>query len=761
MASLPRQSNSACMEPSTLTALHEEATKTAAPVSSPLCRFCTRSGIWEHLSGQRLVLKWILGFINDPADVQDQARQDCPFCRMVFDILPETAFANEHRHMYTGKGAESVYCSLRPEGYTVRGKMLTSFAVFYNFLEYVSHSRKIWQIHCGSIGLDSKARPQLNGCGPGISPIGTPDTLDPGLIQTWIDRCQHSHPDCQWVYENRSHIQDTLMIDVRDRCLIEGSTLCRYAALSYVWGQVEMMQTTKANLGSLLTPGALGQDIVWKQLSKVVRDCILLCERISIPFMWVDCLCIVQDDYESKDRQIAHMDVIYSQSDLTLIPLTGVNADSNVPGVPPGTRAMLAVPVQTTSRGSEGRENLVLICGPKWEDFFYGSFYESRGWTLQEKVLSVRCLYLTRWGMWFQCLEGRYSDAETGELPLDPSYNNFTSLLYLPTSEDRSDMAHLQIAWLRTLLTFAQHVEWYSARKLTYRSDHLNAFKGILNFFRHRRQQEFLCGHPLGMFFAVSLLWIHVDAGRSRDAVGPIGEEAVLEDYFPDRDTNFPTWSWMGWMSTVSYRIIDELSAEQIPFNFDDSVDLGIRYAPDEDMHAEQINGKVSTNSSERTLDHWALKIRAPSISTIDMCCGRTSGFHIPTIDETHGTFALLSDLFPVDYQNSPVLPIAEKAPDPPCGMLFGIPFWGLNHDENHRFILLKIIPGEGSSESTCSLFKSCNSLKELFESQTRGPFCIALLVSMGRYVERRGLAMIDLAFWGSRTPVVEEYVLL
>jgi hypothetical protein len=48
-----------------------------------------------------------------------------------------------------------------------------------------------------------------------------------------------------------------LLIDVVHHGLMGSSPGCRYVALSYVWGQVSMLQALKSNLGQLQEDGSL------------------------------------------------------------------------------------------------------------------------------------------------------------------------------------------------------------------------------------------------------------------------------------------------------------------------------------------------------------------------------------------------------------------------------------------------------------------------------------------------------------------------
>ena len=251
--------------------------KTDLPEESSLCHFCRAKGIWERLSTIKVLgpADWIHEFITDLEDVHNPDRRCCPFCKMVFDVLPETAFAEEHRHMYRPESGAKNYCSFRPVAIKVRKEVFTAFVVTYFFREYISHSSKVFQNYRATIGLGSRARRCFNTLG--IASVKLQDTLDPALIRRWISRCQRSHEFCTETQQRVTHRSlRTMMIDVNGSCLVEASTRVRYAALSYVWGQVQSLQTTKANVGTLMTPGSLRRDDVCNQLPRVIQDCIKL-----------------------------------------------------------------------------------------------------------------------------------------------------------------------------------------------------------------------------------------------------------------------------------------------------------------------------------------------------------------------------------------------------------------------------------------------------------------------------------------------------
>jgi len=55
-------------------------------------------------------------------------------------------------------------------------------------------------------------------------------------------------------------------------------------------------------------------------------------------YLWVDALCLIQDDTEDLDRGVNAMDLIYERAWLTVVAACGHDANARLPGVQNGTR---------------------------------------------------------------------------------------------------------------------------------------------------------------------------------------------------------------------------------------------------------------------------------------------------------------------------------------------------------------------------------------------------------------------------------------
>jgi hypothetical protein len=64
----------------------------------------------------------------------------------------------------------------------------------------------------------------------------------------------------------------------------------------------------------------------------------LVVEIIGERYLWVDSICIVQDDEDDLRENIHHMHYIYSEAALTIVVVGGDNADAVMAGLYPASR---------------------------------------------------------------------------------------------------------------------------------------------------------------------------------------------------------------------------------------------------------------------------------------------------------------------------------------------------------------------------------------------------------------------------------------
>ncbi|GKZ23752.1 hypothetical protein AbraIFM66951_000594 [Aspergillus brasiliensis] len=234
----------------------------------------------------------------------------------------------------------------------------------------------------------------------------------------------------------------------------------------------------------------------------------IVCTTLKIPYLWVDRLCIIQDEEESKSVQISAMGDIYSHSVVTICAVAGEDANHGLPGV---SEKRDTVPWYSECQGV----HLVKYhLTPR--SLFERSKWNSRGWTFQETILSSRLLLFTDEGVFFECSseEGIRVEKRKIRSNLREAHNVFLG-------------GGLDQSYIMQLTAFTQ-------RDLTFESDILRAFSGIL---RAYWGNEHYYGIPYSLFGA-RLLWQSMDGKYQRRT--------------PNAGDMFPSWSWSSILGGIS-----------------------------------------------------------------------------------------------------------------------------------------------------------------------------------------------------------------
>jgi len=296
--------------------------------------------------------------------------------------------------------------------------------------------------------------------------------IDVKQIKGWIDECEKTHgPQCTESHMSNIRTHGELnphFIHVWEMRIVDGSFNWKYLTLSYVWGGIEMLKATKALMPSLKQFHSLSARL--DQIPQVIKDAIALTKALGMKYLWVDSLCIAQDDALEKHRMLQAMDIVHMKSFLTIVALSGEDSTYPLYGLDPGTR--------TPFKHIGWANGTYLVASPPpLYCAMNESIYETRGWTFQERLLSRRCLYITRYQVYFNCVNWYWDENQTSEKfnrPARVMKNNLLSRLRfydIPAGLAPSPDVIYEI--------YKELVEGYTSRALSYPSDVLNAFYGI------------------------------------------------------------------------------------------------------------------------------------------------------------------------------------------------------------------------------------------------------------------------------------------
>ncbi len=155
-------------------------------------------------------------------------------------------------------------------------------------------------------------------------------------VRKWMDTCDKLHKDTcvpkvipQWPPEDVPR----WLVDTQQQCIVPGLSVHRYLALSYVWPETRAsphssvdavprsLLLDNANLTDFQMPGFLGGKHIARQIPMVIRHAEELCRALGERYLWVDRICIVQNDVGDGGTlsQVAKMDKIYAGAYLTII----------------------------------------------------------------------------------------------------------------------------------------------------------------------------------------------------------------------------------------------------------------------------------------------------------------------------------------------------------------------------------------------------------------------------------------------------------
>jgi hypothetical protein len=405
------------------------------------------------------------------------------------------------------------------------------------------------QLACG----DEIGRASFDSSKNFIGRLINPDEIEIGQIKQWLDECQFHHgPLCNeasWLPSLEQPVS-LKVLDVHTLCVVKAPKDCQYVALSYVWGATSIPQPRI--IGSdTNTPDYSG---VCENLPRTIQDAILLTRKLGKTYLWVDSLCISQEDDRDKIEQIGNMDTIYGLASFTIVAAAGSDANAGLPGVRPGSRSIRQIErtVQKLRLTSTHSAKIPVDL----------SQWNRRAWTFQERLLSKRCLIFTDHQVYFQCKSGHRSE----DTHMDNSRKVTSEVIQRYRRHETEDSPVARNFFQRltfnsgtqqpTNLTGANYdtlVAKYTSRQLTYPSDALNAFRGVEKILSKKVPGRFFCGLPTALFDE-ALLW-----------------QPVLESVRSFTPRPFPSWSWASWDGPVEYTHRPNIRAVVPWLNLDES----------------------------------------------------------------------------------------------------------------------------------------------------------------------------------------------
>jgi len=277
----------------------------------------------------------------------------------------------------------------------------------------------------------------------GIDPLTGPDEVPISdhtssedvfqLAKSWIERCDRSH-DCSNI-GSKDPWYPTRLIDMESACnpetceglvrmvetkrepKLQGPHKVRYVTLSHCWGGVDFIRLMNGTIARFQ------RGISVEELPQTFQEAIIFSRRLDVQYIWIDSLCIKQDDTQDWLYESAQMDQVYNNSYCNISATASANSfeglfrerDPQQYWVDEVEVRTVGVPYRTTTQEFERCAILDLSF---WEQNVDIAPVNTRSWVLQERLMAPRVLHFCQDQIAFECHKMDAAECRPEGLPL-------------------------------------------------------------------------------------------------------------------------------------------------------------------------------------------------------------------------------------------------------------------------------------------------------------------------------------------------------
>jgi hypothetical protein len=302
-----------------------------------------------------------------------------------------------------------------------------------------------------------------------------------------------------------------------------------YATLSHCWGKTKFIQTTRNTLLQRR------QHISWGSLPKTFQDAITIARAIDVQFIWIDSLCIIQDDKEDWKRESARMADIYTNSYINFAATASFDSQGGCFSLRSLVLVSRSYLIKSFLINPEDAEDEQIYVRASLDSVHhrYSTHRNhkldlpdseivpllSRAWVFQERHLALRTLHFHPSEMVMECKSSLRCEC--------------TGLDKLPARSRQKQMNFQSMSDLEVFDAWIEAVEEFSGLRLTYESDRLPALIGVATVFQDRLKTAYLAG-IWETDLARGLLWDVVRGYSTLTEVKPSRH----------RRSDVPSWTW-------------------------------------------------------------------------------------------------------------------------------------------------------------------------------------------------------------------------
>ncbi|KAF3802584.1 hypothetical protein GCG54_00014291 [Colletotrichum gloeosporioides] len=423
-------------------------------------------------------------------EIEEAAKRGCQKCAVVFHCC---------RNMKPLKGRIDVGCS-----FTNPGQIQQVWKWLKKRSEHKTMELPTIQLYVQS----GAPKPAWDFIKNGRFPMTTRREEHQSILAAWETECEARHANCVTRHAAlpRRVLDVGNKIDPRLLLHVSSEEIGNYVALSHCWGP-EHLHPPETNLSNLRQRQ---EGIELSTLPSTFRDAVLVTRSLGIQYLWIDSLCMVQDDSCDWQTESSKMAGYYSDAYLVIAAAQAEDSTQgflDVAGVHPHLNPDRAVeigqitnPNSTISRIYKRRLKSD-SSATRHHGLLHAAPLNQRAWALQEYILAKRIVHFTKGEMLWECAEClrcecMEMDHTTDDISVHPGIMRKGQFLLLRYQEDGVSLHEL---WLGLL-------EAYSSRDLSYDSDLLPALSGLAKLWQSRGAGKYLAGF-WNEYILESMVW--------------------------------------------------------------------------------------------------------------------------------------------------------------------------------------------------------------------------------------------------------------
>ncbi|KAF4965392.1 hypothetical protein FSARC_6806 [Fusarium sarcochroum] len=252
-------------------------------------------------------------------------------------------------------------------------------------------------------------------------------------LSNWIEACSQNHHSCKKLHTRKNELKDWLPARlVKITSSVDGvpetiqvietaddnysAADINYATLSYCWGTKPFTKLLESNIETMKTVGVFVKD-----LPATFRDAITATSRLGLKYIWIDALCIIQQNEKDWKLHSVTMSKVYSYSAITLAAAASSDAHGGLYRDRSPT-SINGVQLELKWPGLELEGQFRAVPKDPWLKAVAKSPLLRRAWVFQERLLSRGTVFFAHDMLYWECGELYASELYPNGGPWDLKY---------------------------------------------------------------------------------------------------------------------------------------------------------------------------------------------------------------------------------------------------------------------------------------------------------------------------------------------------